>query len=404
MRSVFLIFIFFTGFAFGQVNSAADKDSNAKGSTEKEQPLEDAEQEREEKMLELQQSTKAKKEERKMDDYRGRSQELNEVSNSVEQSVQYTSNSTLFKSTKTQATQQRNQRTPTEAQQDRLDNTVEYFEQTAPQSFEYNYYKYAAGNHNTSLEPNLKKAEELRPNNTDVQVQYAAYYMIAGDAKNAVTYMDKLIQSGRLSQSSVDYGEDVLLSVPKSGVLITHGFDDTYGAFYSQQSRGVRKDVTIISLDLLQSESFRKRLKNKGYQLPASNVIDVSYLNKFCSLNAGKGLSISMTTPKEYFKPILNDLYPVGLVFEYSANGSTDNFSANENLWKNTLKMKVVNAPKDDKAKQLSSNYLPMLMHLRRVYHLKGDKKNLKEVDAVIDKVAAQCRKYEQVQGLKNAY
>lgn len=404
MRRVFLIFILFTGFTYGQVNSAGNKDANSKGAAEKEQPLEDAEEEREEKVLELQQSVKYKKAERKMDDYRGRSQELNEESNSVEQSVQYTSNSTLFKSTKVQATQQRDQRTPTEAQQDRLDNTVDYFEQTAPQSFEYNYYKYAAGNHNTSLEPNLKKAEELRPNNSDVQVQYAAYYMIAGDNKNAVTYLDKLIHSGRLSVSSVDYGEDVLLSMPSNGVLITHGFDDTYGAFYSQQSKDVRKDVTIISLDLLQSEKFRKRLKNKGYNLPTSSVIDVAYLNQFCSMNASKGLAISMTTPKEYFRPMLSDLYPVGLVFEYRKNGVSDNFSTNENLWKNTLKMKVVNTPKDDKAKQLSSNYLPMLMHLRKVYHLNGDNKNLKEVDLVIDKVAAQCRKYEQVQGLKNAY
>jgi hypothetical protein len=45
-----------------------------------------------------------------------------------------------------------------------------------------------------------------------------------------------------------------------------------------------------------------------------------------------------------------------------------------------------------------------MLLQLRKVYHQKGDLKNVKLIDADIDKVGVQCRKYDKVQQLKGAY
>lgn len=404
MRSVFLIFILLTGVSFGQIESPKkDSDAQPAGASEKEQELLDEERSVDEIRMEKA-GNKAKKATQSTDRYRVLESSKAESQNSLEQSVQYTSNSAMFKTTKAQVSQQRTQRTPTESRQQQLDDAVEYFEQTAPQSFEYNYYKYAAGNHNTALESNLKQAESLRPENADVHIQYAAFYMISGDAKKATEYIEKLISSGRLSKSSIDYCEDVLLSTPQNGILITHGFDDTYGSYYAQQGLSLRKDVTIVSLDLLQSAQFRNRLKAKGISLSTSDVIDIAYLNQFCTKNKDKGLAISLTTPKEYFKPILKDLYAVGLVFTYVPVKAPDNFSENESLWYNSLNKKVIQSPRDDKAKQLSANYLPMLFQMRKVYHGRGDGVKLKEIDLVLDKIGAQCRKYEQVQGLKNAY
>ena len=304
---------------------------------------------------------------------------------------------------KVQSQSQTQQRSPTPAQQSQMDGTVSYFEMNAPQSFEYHYFKYTSGNYNTDLYSHLAAAEKLKPNNADVQVQLVAYHMINNSTTEALNYLDKLIENKRLTKSVVLYAEDVLRSVPTNGVLITHGFDDTYGVWYAQIKNGIRKDVQILSLDLMQSEKYRSELKTKGFNLPNAEIIDVSFLSQFCSMNASENISISLTAPKDYFKPILSSVYLTGLVFEYKTS-SFDNFWRNEALWNNELKKSLVDDALDDKGRALLSNYLPMLFQMRKVYGQTGKKEKVKEMDGAIDKIGAQSNKYQQVQKMKSAY
>ena len=215
--------------------------------------------------------------------------------------------------------------------------------------------------------------------------------------------MNKLISSNRLSNNAINYAEDILLSAPKNGTLITHGFDDSYAVWYLQSQKKIRTDVELISLDFMQSEYYRDQLKKKGYSLPNSKNIDVSYFAQFCKLNASRKLSASLTMPKEYFRPVLLNVYLVGLVFEYHTD-RFENFKANEYLWNSRLKKHLINNVYDETSKHLSSNYLPMLLQMRKVYGQKGDTDKVKEMDRVVDKIGAQCKKYDQVQKLKSSY
>lgn len=308
-----------------------------------------------------------------------------------------------FSSTYSISDMQRTSRSPSDLQQIQMDQAVSYFEVNAPGSFESHYFKYVAGNYNTDLFPDLKAAEQLRPQNADVHVQMAGYYMIENKVDSALIYMEKLKESDRLSDNVVAYAGDILRSAPEGGTLITHGFDDSYGSFYAQNSVGVRSDVTLVSLDFLQSDAYKEELKTKGFELPESEVVDVNYLAEFCVLNVDKNLSISMTTPKEYFQAIQDKLYVAGLVFEYHED-AYNNFARNDFLWNNSMEKSVIVNPTDEKGKQLSANYLPMLLHLRRAYQLTGEEEKLRDVDEVSDEIGVQCRKYEQVQKVKSSY
>ncbi|GAB5418640.1 MAG: hypothetical protein Crog4KO_03970 [Crocinitomicaceae bacterium] len=308
-----------------------------------------------------------------------------------------------FTMSQSQATHQPMQRSPLPEHQMEMDKAVNYFETNAPNSFEYHYFKYTAGNYDVSQVEHLREAEKLMPANSDVHAQMAAYNIITRDADSAGVYVDKLVNSGRLNSNTLLYAEDLLISVPENGVLITHGFDDTYSAFQKQQEDGVRDDVTLISLDFLQSEQYRAQLEEDGFELPEQEVINVDYLAKFCELNASKPISISMTTPKEYFLPIKQNLYVTGLVFEYHQD-TYNNFDRNNELWNSNLSKHLIDEAVDEKSKQLSANYLPMLLQLRKVYGQQGEIKKLKEIDDAIDKVSLQCRKYDQVQKLKSSY
>lgn len=323
--------------------------------------------------------------------------------NGVQSSQTYKVIESNFNLNKVESTNQRTQRSPSISQQNEMDNAVKYFESNSPNSFEHNFFYYVSGNYDVSRQDFLNEAERIRPNNSDVHVQKSALYMIKGDAQNSMVYIEKLIGIDRLSASAISYGKDVLLSTPKNGTLITHGFDDTYSVWYAQKHLGIRTDVTLVSMDFMQSDFYRNELIRKGYQLPSSGVVDVKFFDSFCSLNKTKGLSASMTLPKEYLTGMLSELYVTGLVFEYHT-GSFSNFSRNEDLWRNILNKELVNHANDEKGKQLSANYLPMLLQLRKVYQEKGDSTSVKLIDAEIDKVGVQCRKYDKVQQLKGAY
>lgn len=319
------------------------------------------------------------------------------------QQVITTKKANSFNYVKTKSATQYTRRTPTVQQQTVMDQTVTYFEQQAPNSFEYHYFKYVAGNYDVSLKEDLLKAEKLKPNNADVQVQMAALNVIEGNDAVAVDYLEKLMNSGRLVNSVVQYGEDLLISVPYKGILITHGFDDFNGAYYQQKQNKVREDVTIISLDYLQSEEYRKKIKAKGVTLPSSEVVDVNYLKSLCELNTSKDINISLTVPKQYFKPIVSSLYVEGLVFKYS-NTPVSNFSKNESLWNYEMKKHLINDASDYKGKNLTANYLPMLLQMKAVYEDDGKTEELEKINTAIDQIGAKCNKYDKVQELKGSY
>lgn len=327
-----------------------------------------------------------------------------DIEQSSTQSQKVSQSAVSFTLSKQQSSTQRTQRTPSAAQQTQMNQVVDDLEQNAPESFEFHYFKYVAGNYNISLVEDLKKAESLRPQNSDVQIQLAAYHIIMNDAKNAQVYLDKLIKSTRLSQEALDYAEDLLKSAPDNGTLITHGFDDSYACYYLQTTKKIRTDVRLISLDFLQSERYRTDLKTAAYILPEKVLIDVDYLKEFCQKNESKGLAISMTTPKEYFLPIQQNLFAVALVFEYHKELTYNNFYRNDYLWNEELSKTLINKATTDKAKQLSANYLPMLLFLHKTYTESKEMDKVKEVDEAMDKVAVQCKKYDQVKKLKGSY
>ena len=308
-----------------------------------------------------------------------------------------------FTLAKQMASSQRSQRSPTVDQQVQMDNLVQVLEKSSPESFEYHYFKFVAGNYSVALVEHLKKAELLRPTNPDVHIQFVAYYWCMNEKRKALPYLEKLMGSGRLNWSILNYSKDLLRSVPSQGTLVTHGMEDSYACLYLQISEGIRTDVNVISLDLLQSEAIQKQLLVYGFNLPQNSTIDVAYLNEFCVQNNTRNIALSMTIPKEYLLPIQENLFVTGLVLEYKTDLSYQNSARNEYLWNYEFIKLIIMDASNEKERQLTANYLPMLLILRNTYKLTNETEKLALIEEVLTQVAVQSRKQKQIQKIKSS-
>lgn len=309
-----------------------------------------------------------------------------------------------FTTVRSEASHQSTSRSPSVNQQMQMNEVVADYAKNAPNSFEYHYFKYVSGNHNTEWVEHLKMAQQLKPKNLDVAVQLAAYHYITEDQKALKQELDQLFKAGKIERELLIYGEHLLSSVPQGAVLISHGFDDTYSALYVQEILSKRSDVTLISLDFIQSQTYRKNLVRKGFQLPKQLTVDVDYLAEFCRLNERKQLYLSMTIPKPYLQPLVKHLSVIGLAFKYGEelqmsygySKREDDHSRNAQLWEAWSKNEVVYRYTQEEVKRLTSNYLPLLYALKAGYQARGDTEKLAGVDQAIEQITIQSKRYQK--------
>ena len=154
-----------------------------------------------------------------------------------------------FSRVKVSSSTQRTQRTPTSEQQQIMNKQVNDLEQIAPNSFDYNLMYYSSGNYDVSREPELIKAEEQQPENSDVIKFRAANAIVKGDTLEAKTYLKKLEEKQLIQPETVSYTEDVIISSGSNSTIVTHGFNDSYGTYFNQFNQNMAPNTTVISLD-----------------------------------------------------------------------------------------------------------------------------------------------------------
>ncbi|MES2587533.1 MAG: hypothetical protein V4622_01055 [Bacteroidota bacterium] len=310
-----------------------------------------------------------------------------------------------FMQVKVAASTQTTQRSATIEQQVEMQEILNDYQQSAPNSFEYHYFKYVSGNYNVDLIGELNQAYKLKPKSTEVQIQYAAFNFIKNDEKNLKKNLENLLEAKKIDAEVLLYSENLLESVCQNGVLLTHGFDDTYSTLYVQKNKNKRSDVQIISLDFMQSDYYKNSLKSLGYKIPIAQVIDVDFFKSFCELNADKKLQISMTFPKPYLKAISDKISVLGLSMIYNEN-IVNLAGKNEEIYKKIDNSNALDSYTTEKAKKLSSNYLPMLLSLKKEYEsdsyrLKENNDKIKALDIDIEKIKKQANIQKSLKSYK---
>lgn len=287
------------------------------------------------------------------------------------------------------------QKTPTPKQTQKLNYELIKIRDVNENAFEYHLYNYKVGNYDFDRIDDLKAAAKLQPNHPEVLKSLSAYHYILGDESALKQQLIKMNAAKHFSTELTRFASDVLESLPKNSVLITHGDDDTYPLLIEQFVNSTRKDVQIISLDHIQSETYRDELKKKGFKFPNSNIIDPSYFKEFVNQNK-RNLIVATTVPRNYLQTIKGQLQVDGLGFKVVKTKSDKDGARLSKLYESTIKPSLQNA-KASGYNKLISNYLPFLFEVRNYWVDKGDLEKVKEVESEIIEIGRRTNRLEQI-------
>ncbi|MGB3093002.1 MAG: hypothetical protein WBC42_07320, partial [Candidatus Zixiibacteriota bacterium] len=152
-------------------------------------------------------------------------------------------------------------------------------------------------------------------------------YEFTGQEKKLKEFCEKLYQSKDIAPGLINYNYNVLTSCEENAILFTNGDNDTYPIWVLQQAQGIRKDVTLLNQSIIRAsnEYLKRKLKEKNIsidlgKLPQSK--DKEFLTELCKIIAAESpdtpIYFALTVYEKHIESIMDDLYIVGLAYQYS--------------------------------------------------------------------------------------
>ncbi len=288
-----------------------------------------------------------------------------------------------------------------EAEQKELDNIVTSLKDQNPNSYEYHYVNYVNSNFDVNAFSDLEKANEISPNNVELYDEFIAHYEITNNSKKKNSYCQQLYESNIIHDGVLEYNFNVLNSLEPNAILFTNGADDTYPAWIQQEVKNIRKDVTILNLDLLSNSQYREDIyKQSGLINPNISISDLVYQTSIN--NPNKPIYIGLTVNPKVLEKMKDKLYITGLAFKYSP-ASYDNVIKLVSNWEHLFNQSELNKPVSNTTlKQINLNYILPLIIIRDHYINSNERTKKNNVEDIILKLAKEAHKEEQIKKYLN--
>ena len=287
----------------------------------------------------------------------------------------------------------------TTAKQAELDVMVSEMEEQVPTSAEFHYVKYVNGNYDVSKVDHLHKAYQLSDNKTELYDDYIAYYELTQNESKKTEFCSKLYKSKSVPVGVMDYNYNVLMSLEKNSVLFVNGSDDTYPIWIHQNVKNVRKDVTILNVDLLGVDAYRdKKLKALGVTSKVSYNSDrIGFIKSIAKENPSKPIYFALTLTPDAIQGVKEHLFLTGLALKYSPK-AIDNIPLLKKNWENSFQVASLDkAQTNSLVKKMNNNYILPLMLLSMSYKAQGNTEQSMRLKTLALKIAKEGGKESQV-------
>jgi hypothetical protein len=226
-----------------------------------------------------------------------------------------------------------------------LEKIIEDMSNAIPNT--YVYYLLKFWDHYALKDVSLvEKAYQLEPDRPDTYYPFISHYEFFGNEKKLKEFCEKLYQSKDIAPGLISYNYNVLMSTDTNAILFTNGDNDTYPIWMLQNALGIREDVAVLNVSISRSDKnyLERKLKEKSItvdfdKLP--NMLDDNFFAELCKAIGAKYPDVpvyfALTVYEKVTKPITDDLYIVGLAYQYSPKRIDNIALLKKNLENNLL-------------------------------------------------------------------
>ena len=268
-----------------------------------------------------------------------------------------------------------------------------------PNTFDYHYIAYWNEGTNPEMFPHLAKAYQLDPDRPETYDAFVSYYEMKRQLSEKEMFCKKLYDANEFSPALLNWNYNMLMSIEENALLFTHGDNDTYPGWILQAAKGIRPDVTILNIHLLQYADYYKRVL-KELKLPeapafAENLERAERLQnilKHFMDHADRPVYLASTIGKKIREPFSDNLYLTGLAFKYS-RAEFDNMAVLKNnvthkFLMDYLKVNFQNDVSQTVIDHINTNYIPAFVMLYKHFKTGGEMNEANELKELIEKLA----------------
>jgi hypothetical protein len=291
-----------------------------------------------------------------------------------------------------------------------LSEIVDRMSEQIPDSYDYNFCRWQLQGNDMKYYSFLEKAISIDSNRTE----HIDYMINIGEIDNKPKQRDQYsarkFDVGELSPGFMYYNYNVLSGLEPDAILLTAGDNDTYPA-WALQGRGIRKDVKVLNVYLLQIDRYRERVFRELGAEPVSRSTDSDEENfrkhiieSLTRNQKNHPIYIALTASNcdEYLNTIQDKLYLTGLAYRYDTSSFDNTAVLRRNFEKryalDYLDKAFYVEPSEERMHEINTNYLVPMLKLHEHYQLSG---NTDQDEWIKEKILMLCKNTEYEADIK---
>ena len=281
-----------------------------------------------------------------------------------------------------------------------------------PESFEYHLLKEEILDEPAEKIRALEEAHKMRPEDPRPYYSLISLYERTRQLKKMKAFCKKLYESKDYPSSLLDYNYNVLVSVEKDGILFANGDNDTYPIQMLQHVKNIREDVLVLNIHEAQDLIYlEKKMRDSNLRLDMKEFHEFNLeelIDQIIEKTPDRKIYIAVTVDTRPFKSFLEQLYCIGLVYQFSRK-RVDNVALIVNHMEKKYRLDyldydwysetTISAGKE--MAKLNFNYVYPLMMLSEHYDLSGSHERAKYWMGLVKRLAESSGKEEVIHFLK---